>query len=188
MEYYAVLTASTVVIGVLAIVLYRTRRDVGILVGIAALYYWSLYGAWSLVIDKLGGNSGKVYHYLETKMFPIALDENYLIAIALYAVFIIAIELTLIATLRKGRSIPFPRLTLRHEPILLLGFAAAIGSYLIMREKLGIAYAINASAYRYTRSDPGDWFTLHQVLNRLALIPPAIGVASLAAGRSPGIL
>jgi len=184
MQYYAVLSASTVVIALLALVLYRSRRDFGIPVGIAALYYWSLYGAWSLILDKQGGNSGMVYHYLESKMFPIALDDNYLIALVLYAVFIISVELTMICTLRKARARSYPRLLLRHEPILLLGFAAAIGSFLIMREKLGIAYAINASAYRYTRSDPGDWFTLHQVLNRVALIPPAIGVAVLAAGRN----
>ncbi len=184
MQYYAVLAAATVVIAGLAVILYRVRRDVGIPVGIAALYYWSLYGAWSLVIDKQGGNSGKAYHYLESKMFPIVLDDNYLLAIVLYALFIVAVEVTLIVTLRTVRTRPHPRLTLRHEPILLLGFAAAIGSFLIMREKLGIAYAMNASAYRYTRSDPGDWFTLHQVLNRVALIPPAIGVASLAAGKN----
>jgi hypothetical protein len=42
---------------------------------------------------------------------------------------------------------------------------------------------MNTSAYWYTRSEPGPWFTLHQVLNRVALVPPAIGVASLAAGK-----
>lgn len=184
MQYYAVLTASTVVIAALALVLYKARRDCGILVGLAALYYWSLYGAWFIVMDKSGGHSGKFYHYLESKMFPVELDDNYLLAIVLYAVFIIAVELTLIATLRAVPTRPFPRLTLRHEPILLLGFAAGISSFLLMQDKLDIAFATNASAYRYTRADMGDWFTLHQVLNRVALIPTAIGVASLAAGRN----
>ena len=184
MQYYAVLAASTVVIVALALVLYQARGDCGILVGVAALYYWSLYGAWFIVIDKSGGDSGKYYHYLESKMFPVALDENYLISIVLYAAFIIAVEVTLMVTLRARSVRPFPSLTLRHEPILLLGFAAGIASYLIMREKVGVAYAMNASLYRYTRSNPGDWFTLHQVLNRVALVPPSIGAATLAAGRN----
>ena len=184
MEYYSVLTIATLTIGLLAAVLFQVRRDWGILVGIAALYYWSLYGAWYIVLDKSGGYSGKAYYYLESKMFPVALDENYLVTLVLYAAFIITVELTLMATLRSPTSRPVPRLLLRHEPILLVGFAAAIASFLIMRQKLGIAYAINASAYRLTRSDPGQWFTLHQVLNRVALIPPAIGVAVLAAGKS----
>ncbi|HEV2198916.1 MAG TPA: hypothetical protein VGR73_03775 [Bryobacteraceae bacterium] len=182
MEYYAVLAVSTFIIVALALVLYQARRDCGLLVGIGALYYWSLYGAWSLVIDKSGGFSGKYYHYLEFKMFPIALDDNYLIAIALYGAFIIVVELTLLAAVSTARVRPFPRLVLRHEPILLAGSLAAVASMLIMREKLGTAYAMNTSAYWYTRSDPGEWFTLHQVLNRVALIPPAIGAASLAAG------
>lgn len=183
MEYYALLSVATLVITVLAVALYEARRDVGILVGIAALYYWSLYGAWSVVIDKRGGFSGKYYHYLEYKMFPVALDDNYLLSIALYAAFIIVVELTLLAAVATGSPRPFPRLKLRHEPILFLGAAAGLASLLIMREKLGTAWALNTSAYWYTRSDPGPWFTLHQVLNRLALIPPSIGVASLAAGK-----
>lgn len=184
MQYYALLSAATLIIALLAAVLYQTRRDVGILVGVAALYYWSLYGAWSVVIDKSGGSSGKFYHYLEYKMFPIALDDNYLLSIALYAAFIIVVELTLLAVVTTGRMRPFPRLKLRHEPILALGFAAGLASVLIMRERLGNAWAMNTSAYWYTRTDPGPWFTLHQVLNRVALIPPAIGLGSLAAGKN----
>ncbi len=182
MEYYELLTVATAIIAVLAAVLYQTRRDVGILVGIAALYYWSLYGAWWVVIDKSGGWSGKFYHYLEFKMFAIALDDNYLLTIALYAAFIITVELTLLVAVTTRPMRPFPRLKLRHEPILLLGFAAGLASVLIMRKELGTAWATNVSVYLYTRRDPGPWFTLHQVLNRVALIPPAIGVASLAAG------
>jgi hypothetical protein len=45
MEYYTVLTIATIVIGLLAVVLFKVRGDWGIPVGIAALYYWSLYGA-----------------------------------------------------------------------------------------------------------------------------------------------
>ena len=41
-----------------------------------ALYYWTLYGAWYIVIDKTGGFSGKNYHYLEYKLFPISLDPD----------------------------------------------------------------------------------------------------------------
>ena len=61
------LTAATVVIAVLMFALYRQRRDMGVVVGAVALYYWSLYGAWSIVIDKTGGFSGQHYQYLESK-------------------------------------------------------------------------------------------------------------------------
>jgi hypothetical protein len=57
MEYFALLGIATMVIVVLAAALYCKRRDVGTLVGIAALYYWSLFGAWHIVIDITGGFS-----------------------------------------------------------------------------------------------------------------------------------
>jgi hypothetical protein len=183
MEYFTLLGAATLVIAALAAALYAQRRDVGLVVGIAALYYWSLYGAWSIVIDKTGGFSGQHYQYLEAKMFPIALDGRYLLTLALYSGFIILVELTMLAALSRRRERPIPRLVLRHEAILLAGFAAAVGSYLIIRDQLSVAWATHTSAYWYTRSENDQWFTLHQVLNRVALIPPAIGMATLAAGR-----
>jgi hypothetical protein len=190
MEYFALLVIATTVIVVLAAALYRKRRDAGTLVGIAALYYWSLFGAWFIVIDKTGGFSGKNYQYLEGKLFSIALDRDYLIALGLYAGFIILVELTLLVVVRplkQDRSAA--PLLLRHGPILWIGLAAGAGSFLLVADKLGAAWTLNASAYIYTRSETDAWFTLHQVLNRVALIPPAIGLAVLAAGqRSRGLV
>ena len=183
MEYFVLLSALSAVIAILAGLLYQQHRDVGILVGLAALYYWSLYGAWFVVIDKTGGFSGKNYFYLETKMFPVALDENYLTTIALYGGFIIAVELTLLAFAPLPRLVQFEPLMLRHEPLLLVSFAAGLGSFLIIQEKVSEAWALNTSAYWYTRAQTDEWFTLHQVLNRLALLPAAIGFATLMAGK-----
>ena len=182
MEYFTILGVATALIVVLALLLYRRRRDVGLLVGLAALYYWSLYGAWYIVIDKTGGYSGKRYHYLELKMFPLDLDGNYLVALVLYAGFLAVVELTLFMALSQKRERPIPRLVLRHEPILIPAMLAGLASFLIVRDHLSAAWALNTSAYLYTRSQPYAWFTLHQVLNRVALIPPAIGLATLVAG------
>ena len=188
MEYFALLTAATVVIVALALVLFHRQRDLGMLAGIGALYYWSLLGAWYIVIDKTGGFSGKYYHYLEYKMFPIALDGNYLLTIVLYAGFIVAVELTLLALLprRRERRRDDPRdapLLLRHAPVLAVSFAAALASVYIIQDKVSEAWALNTSAYWYTRSQTDEWFTVHQVLNRLALLPAAIGFSALIAGR-----
>src|SRR6266436_318011 len=183
MEYFALLGVTTAIIAVLAWVLYRQRGDIGLVAGIVALYYWSLYGAWSIIIDKSGGFSGQQYYYLERKMFPVALDGWYLITLALYAGFIILVQLTILAVLSRRRPRPIPRLVLRHDSILALGFVAAVASYFLMRDKLSTAWAMNTSAYWYTRSQTDEWFTLHQVLNRVALIPPALGLATLVAGR-----
>jgi hypothetical protein len=183
MDYFALLTVATVIIALLAIVLYQRRRDAGLVLGSAALYYWSLYGAWYVVIDKTGGFSGKNYQYLEYKLFPVALDRNYLVTLFLYAGFIIVVQLTLLAVMSPRRDRPVPRLVMRHGPILLIGFLAAAGSVYLIGDKLNTAWTLDTSAYHYTRTAFDRWFTLHQLLNRVALIPPAIGFATLMAGK-----
>jgi len=184
MEYFALLAIATLVIVVLAAAIYSKRRDPGSVVGIAALYYWSLFGAWFIVIDKTGGFSGKSYGYLEGKLFAIALDTNYLITIGLYAVFIIVVELTMLLLVAPvSEETSAAPLILRHGPILLIAIGAGAASFLLISDKLGAAYTLHASAYIYTRSQTDEWFTLHQVLNRVALLPSAIGLAALAAGK-----
>jgi len=184
MQYFALLSIATVVIAVLAVALYVRRRDAGTLVGIGVLYYWSLFGAWYIVIDKTGGFSGKNYGYLEGKLFPIVLDQDYLVALGLYAGFIILVELTLLLAVApvKENGVA-PPLLVRHGPILLIGLIAGVASLLLVKDKLGTAWTLNESAYVYTRTQTDEWFTLHQVLNRVALLPPAIGLALLAAGK-----
>jgi hypothetical protein len=182
MEYFAILAVATVVIVVLTFALFRKRRDIGFLVGIGALYYWTLYGAWYIVIDKTGGFSGKNYQYLEYKLFPISLDRDYMLTLALYSGFIVVAQLVLLLALKRGKKVDIPRLILRHEPILFIAVVAALVSLYIIKDKLGEAWALNTSAYLYTRRQTDEWFTLHQVLNRVAMLPPAIGFATLVAG------
>jgi hypothetical protein len=182
MQYFALLGVSSFIIAVLALALYRRRRDAGFLAGTAALYYWSLFGAWYIVIDKMGGFSGKNYHYLEFKLFPIALDRDYMLTLGLYAGFVISVQLALLVSISRKGTKPVPRLILRHDPILIAAFVAGIASFLIIRSKLSTAWALHASAYVFTRTQTDQWFTLHQVLNRVALLPPAIAFAVLMAG------
>ncbi len=182
MEYYALLTTITALIGVLAFSVYRRTRDLGTVIGTAALYYWSLYGAWSIIVDKSGGASGKFYQYLESKMFPIFLDSDYMLALILYGTFIVAVQLTILLAIPRKRVQPLPRLLFRHEPILVLTFVAGVCSVLLIRDELSTAWTLHTSAYWYTRRNPSEWFTLHQVLNRAALLPAAIGLATLLTG------
>ena len=54
----------------------------------------------------------------------------------LYAGFIITVQLTLLAALGPPKLRPAPRSRPRHEPILVVGFAAAAADFFIMRDKL----------------------------------------------------
>ena len=184
MEYYALLTVATTVIVILALALYRKSGDLGTLVGTAALYYWSLFGAWYIVLDKSGGYSGKFYHYLEYKMFEVNLDSNYMAALACYAAFVILAQLALLLATpkRQPREGDVPKLLMRHGPILMIAVIAGAASIFLIEDKISTAWALNTSAYYYTRTQTDQWFTLHQVLNRVAMIPPSIGFATYLAG------
>lgn len=182
MEYFSLLGVATAIIAALSLALYRKKRDAGFLVGAGALYYWTLYGAWYIVIDKMGGFSGKNYHYLEYKLFPVALDANYMMTLMAYSGFVIVVLLTLLCSISPERRVEAPRLVLRHDPILIIAAIAGLASLYIIKDKLSEAWALNTSAYIYTRRQTDEWFTLHQVLNRVAMLPPAIGFATLMAG------
>ena len=190
MEYYLLLTLETTVIAALALLLWLRTGHVGFPVGIGLLYFWSLHGAWSIITDQLGGESGKRYSYLLAKMFPVELDGNYLWSLFLYASFIILIELTLLWFLtaqgQEGAVVDYGTpLSISHGFILLLSALSMAVSFLIMQDQLLVAAQFNMSPYYATRGGLGEyneWFTLHQVLNRMALFSLAIGSSVYLSG------
>jgi hypothetical protein len=196
MEYYEVLTCATVVIVTLAMALWVRTRNVSILLGIGVLYYWSLYGAWSLITDKLGGSSGRLYGYLEAKMFAVNLDDDYFRTLVYYGLFIIVVEITLLFVARPGspREVPGRPLCLRHVYILLFAASAGLVSYLLIRPYLGEALQLGLSGYKATRAesalDPSSspYFSLQQVLNRAALMAAALGFATVCSGKKPRLV
>ena len=115
--YFAVLSLATLVIAMLAAALYRRTRDASVWVGTAALYYWTLYGAWSVVIDKSGGSSGKNYHYLETKLFPVLLGGYYMETLVLYSLFVAAVLVTVLLLTPNRHANLTSQLNLDHGPI-----------------------------------------------------------------------
>ena len=191
MEFYIVLSSVTVVIAALAALLLMRTRHAGFPIGIGLFYYWSLYGAWSIVADRLGGDSGQRYDYLIAKMFPVELNENYLWSLLLYAGFIIAMELTILGFLRdrivtEPEPSPTP-LYISHPSLLVLAVVSIMGSFAIILDQLTSATEMNISAYVATRGGLGAYhplFTIHQSLNRIALFGLAIGIAVYLAGDS----
>lgn len=192
MEFYAVLTIATALIAYMAIWLFAKTGHIGFPVGIGLFYYWSLYGAWWVVIDMRGGESGSRYDYLTTKMFPIDLDDHYLLALLLYAAFMLVIEIVLVAMVSQDvpadvedRRSHIPAVRISHTAILVLATASIAVSFVIMADQLASAAELNMSAYLATRGGLGEYhplFTFHQVLNRIALFALAIGIGVFLAG------
>jgi hypothetical protein len=136
-----------------------------------------------IVTDQLGGESHSRYQYLYDKLFTIYLDEHYVWTLAIYLTFILITGFTVLMCIRPY---PLPSenlnpIQISHDRIILLAGISAITSYWIVQETLGSALHDGESGYILTRStaDELGWFRVHQVLNRVALVPTAIGVATL---------
>jgi hypothetical protein len=190
MEFYALLATLTLAIGGLALLLWRRTKSIAILMGIGFLYYWSLFGAWSLVCDLRGGDSGMHYQYLFDKMFAVDLDDDYFQALVYLGLFILAVEVTLLWYL-PGPQLPKPLprerlIRISHTKLLILCGLAGFVSYELIQDSIRFAAINNISAYLVTRGETDydviSLFTLHATLNRLALFPAVIGLAVLVSG------
>lgn len=178
---------------VLAGLLWAKTRTPAFAIGAAALYFWSLYGGWAILDEKVHGvPSGFHFHHLEQAMFPINADGDYLAAVQWYGIFV---ALTLATTLVMVRR-PRPECLahsgafhIDHRRVIALTALAGIASYLLVRDSFERAAAMNMAAYLLTRM-PGEvpFFSIHTILNRAALFPALIGFAVLASGRHGRVL
>lgn len=188
MSYYLLAASASAVTAWLTWRIWRKTRDVSFVVGLSLIYYWSLYGAWSIIADGLGSTAPRRYYYLYDKLFPIALDHDYFLTLLLYALFLIGIALTVLKVARDPENARPPNepLAISHTLIITMCAAAAALSFAIVREAIQSSTELGQSAYFMTRSgNVGPLFTLHQVLNRVALLPVALGLAIIASGKRP---
>lgn len=182
MEFYYLLAVSTASIAGLAGVLFLRTGSFSFPLGILFLYFWSIHGGWSVVADGLGEDSRR-HHYLYDKVFPVDLNHDYLLTLLLYAGFIIVIELTALYGVRRVRSpmdATWPAVRISHISILVISLVAGLTSFMIVKDQLATAAIMGKSGYAVTRGGLGEMvplFTLHQVLNRVALFSLAIGIA-----------
>ncbi len=186
MQFYVVLTAATGVIGLLTLAIWKKTGSVAFPIGIALLYYWTLLGAWFIVADSLGGNTGMRYQYYFYKLFPVRLDDDYFWTLVLYASFIVAIQVAVLHFARQpdGAGPGIAPIRISHAKILVLTSAAGLVAYLLVRNSLASAEAGNRSGYAFVRYDPSvRFFTVHQLLNRVAILSLCVGAAVLAAGK-----
>ena len=190
MQFKILLFSSTAVIIIMTLVLLIRTRSFLFPIGAFALYFWSLYGAWAIVVDKLGGDSGFHYQYLEKKLFTIRLDDDYFLALLYYAIFIIIILCVAFLVVNKRTATPSPSPTppimIRHSIIIFTSITAGTISYLIVADVLAQSALLNESAYRISRSgELGGLMGIHQVLNRVALVPASIGLSILLSSKYP---
>lgn len=189
MEFYLLLTVTTACIVGLAALLYQRSGSLSFPLGVLFLYFWSIHGGWAIVADGLGADSQMPHHYLYRKVFPVELNGAYQETLFDYALFVIVIELTALAGLVEARSRPDPlrpALWISHVSLLVMSVLAGAASFLIVKDQLATAMLLGKSGYAATRGGLGEMvplFTLHQVLNRVALFSLALGGAVWFTGR-----
>ncbi|MEO1496794.1 MAG: hypothetical protein AAFV43_06550 [Planctomycetota bacterium] len=162
---------------------WRGTRSYAIPMGALFCYYWSLHGAWTITLT--GGDLGN-HDYLMDDLVTVVVDNNYRLTLVLYTVFAVL----MLHAARWVGAVPgrLPddgsRIRLNAPQLIIACALCAIGSYLIIRGPLGMSAATGVSLYNLTRYEGvlGTLGVVLTILNRMALVPAAIGLAAWLSG------
>ena len=80
--------------------LWTRTKNIGFVLGMLAIYFWTLQGAWGISATIHRGIWNHEWTYLLHKMFPVALDHDYVRALVYYGLFIVSVFTT--ATIAAG--------------------------------------------------------------------------------------
>jgi hypothetical protein len=163
------------------ILIWRKTKNLMFVFGLFIIYYWSLYGSWFIIADRVGMDSGAHYHYLETKMFRVYLDDNYILTMSYYFIFIFITQFIILIFSKKfPKKIHYnTKLYFSHWAVYIIAVLAVFFSVLLIEDALKYAIATEQSAYVVTRNaeEAGPFFVIHQEMNRFAVFSLAIGIA-----------
>lgn len=174
MYHFLLLALYTLIIGWLGFKIYRKTRSGLFILGILALYYWSLLGAWFIVFDSLTNNAGQEWglHYYTyfQKMFPVNADGTYALCNFLYFIFIVACELAVLYFVKTPGPQRERRIfRLNHFTLLLACFVLFLISISIVFKQMIYAAYVDQSIYTITRGTENKFFALHQICNNLLI-------------------
>ena len=139
LPYYIALICVTAIIVTLTYIMCKLSKNICPAIGMLFIYYWTFYGAWFIVSDLSGGDSGKRYFYLFDKMFQIDLNIDYMDSILYYAIFTITVQIVSIIVLgSKKTRLRLSSIKYQIEPSrLLIYFYVSIAiSFLIVGEQV----------------------------------------------------
>lgn len=186
MDFYLLLSLSSTIILLLGVLILIKTRSIAFPIGILLFYFFSLYGAWFLVYDKInleeGAGFGLHYYYLMLKMFNVELNKYYFNTIILYSLFIVIIEIMVLLIIWKKSKIEkkdMNFLQINHYYLISASFICLFFSAVLVSGALREMLQSGVSAYHIARtSTETHFFTLHQLLNR-AIIPTVVGFSTL---------
>lgn len=193
MIYIITLFLSTVIIFTLLFLIWIKTKDVSFIVGMMLIYLFTFLGGWFIAIDLMTDNVlknyGLNYYYLYDKMFPVNLDIYFLATIIFYFIFISTIEITLLVFIKRRKIVPrtnFKPFYITHSFLLISAVIFVSLSIFIMRNFILDAISSEVPAYILIRTGTEriPFYTVHQILIRMALFPLAIGMAVYFCGEN----
>lgn len=193
MWFFVLLTIYTGIIYYLGHRIWKKTRQISFPIGIALLYYWSLLGSWFFVYDDLSGGAGAAiglhyYIYLE-KMFMVHADGAYMMAISLYALFIICIEAVVLYFAKPASESASKKPVRINHPILLIGcLVGVVLSGMIVWKQILFAAGHKLSVYTVTRTTDNSLFTIHQLLNQVSVTALYVGLISYLCNKDGRII
>jgi hypothetical protein len=184
---YVVLTIASIAAAVGFVALWRALAAPHMATGLALAYYYSLFGAWRIVSLKQTGQEAEALSHLESSLFAVTIDDNYVLALVVYAVFLLAIVCAACLLTRNNGRLPPLRhadLRLRHGWILAISLTCLAISIGIEWQGIRSALEEGIAAYASTRAGESRLYTLHQLANRIGLAALAIGLGACLAVRT----
>ncbi|HTR47824.1 MAG TPA: hypothetical protein VMM16_10605 [Verrucomicrobiae bacterium] len=182
MEFYLVLSLATIVITGLTVLMWQKTRTFAFPLGIAFMYFWTLYGGWRIV-RSLDGSSDET-PYLFYKLVPVFLNSDYMMALLLYSLFIVAVQVTVLCVaIPKERIRSSQPIEISHWRVVAMAGTAGVLGYLLIRNSLAEGADNNVSSYAAVRD--ASLFTFYEVLNRAAMTLVSVGLAVSVSGREP---
>lgn len=169
-----------------------SRHSLSLVVICVGLYFFSLYGAWAIILDKTGFESGFHYHYLEDKIFLISLDSIYSWVLGIYSIFICGVVAAFAYFSRRSKvRVAVSVVSVKTAALAWLAWLSFIGAVAIFYSDILSAISSGVSIYHFTRGVYGEvnsFFTLFSLLDRIALLASGIAVLSFFSGENPKVI
>ena len=122
------------------------------------------------------------------KMFPFELDHCYLVSLAGYGLFTLAILAGVLFMSRSPVSTAaarMPMLQLDHRIFMLVAVIASICSFILVRPLVLLAFEQEESIYLVTRSTAFAGSTLHAIFNEMAVFSVLLGWSFYLSSKRP---
>ncbi len=176
MSFYLVLTFGTLAIIFLQYLIWKKNRSILFPLATLFLYYWTILGGWFIVFDLLNNNASEKIgvHYYDyfKKLFPIELNNDYLLSLVYFILFVIAFQVIIFFTIKKSPPAEFSpvRIKIRHQSLILISLFSIALSFFFIYQQMKEAAQHHESIYIFISHNNGKFYSLFQIFKSCSLI------------------